>query len=1397
MDINNNQQINTFTKGMNTDTSDAFIGADQYRYAENLRISTDTNSSGGTLVPIDGTVRIDNTICDWDDIIAVTSARDMLIVVGTKKVDDLVYMQVYEYNTTDEYLLDVSPRSWRQMLVEGSNPTGMLLGNDSSVPSSISTVVRWESDRNVKLYIADGVHTLMVIRLDKQTDVEQAESGQDSSGVLLSPPKISLITEYTGDIRAAKVQYVYRFFIEGGAATGLSPISDQLVLYKDQNHGYGIDGDEGPSTGRAVYVEIPQDTISAVQSENSSINAIEIYRISYLLTGHEPKIDLIFSDVIEQWDGIDRGDSINTITIEELLSYAASQIKPREIESKGDYLFCANISYVKDGVDDKFKDIDTTAPSVGGNEPFKTYKWVRDQWIMPGTENSENPVLGGIGQYFKWEFSIKTVSIGFDNDIREGSETDDITSLRRGEVYRYGVILYDEHGQASSPKFIADIMVPPESEYPVVNQFDESGAILNRIGVKFSLVNDLSDKGVAGWEIVRCGRSYKDRINLFQGICSLPLLSYKDTREGATPWNDYAWSNTHFSSLSAERDNLYPGGFWSMQYYRDAWNGVGNVAYSDPNTLMFACPEYCYMEADTQNQIGNTKEKSFVFEPCACYNIPTYKYGQYAYIKSQQSSPDGMTVSSFRSIPTIDMFGNTSSEIIPNEDDGQWIDAYGPEGIDSEDIRSSYISDGNSFNDCINIRLLDNTDIAQYAAFYHITPVGVCDVSQFTHPNTNVGINECAYVTVPEDQYKSFSSVNGENKSLTFMNNTTNIGSKNFINWVASGIDAEGYEGQLQVQIIDALTASNANIKGGPKKHGYITENTVGLVRYAGTGGKCILLSAKTDDGQSFGYFNSQSLDNIFPIQIGNIKNSNAIPYGGFSNQSKLSSVYYGYGNFTDGAELDVFDGDTYLCMFTYNAAHCFVDKDMWNIPKLSVIYTVPIESNINLKARAGYLYQDAQKNNQSDMNRFIQDHPVSIQLYETGYTQGSGNYAYIYNAAYDSLPDVLKYIPVYYNSVQSNTYDCRIHYTKPKENNQAIDTWFSSDSDSFIDVDSRYGAVTGMRLFKDKLIFWQERATGLLTVNEKTVVSNVDNGNIILADNPGVVQRYDYISTKYGMKKGQHTDTQSDNALYWWDSDNKELLQYSNGLVPLTKAHLVENYINEREESVKPCVSYYCDFDEIIANVRRRGERGESLVFNEKLNTFTGIYTFDPIYSSSIGNDLYLAKASTTSGDKAEMHVMSSNENSANTYLFSHPAYPAIQYIVNNQSTFVKTFDIQTMGGNFYGGGGHGERSTNQVNNQDLKMYPRVTLKGNDTQALRPLKLSYQTPLRQYAEISGDRMTNREYDFRLDIPRNGDSQDWGDRLRGKTMQCTIKSDSNSKNFSLQYVITKYRMSWS
>ena len=50
----NNQQINVFNKGMNTDTSDAYISSDQYRYAENLRFTMNNESTTGELHTIEG-----------------------------------------------------------------------------------------------------------------------------------------------------------------------------------------------------------------------------------------------------------------------------------------------------------------------------------------------------------------------------------------------------------------------------------------------------------------------------------------------------------------------------------------------------------------------------------------------------------------------------------------------------------------------------------------------------------------------------------------------------------------------------------------------------------------------------------------------------------------------------------------------------------------------------------------------------------------------------------------------------------------------------------------------------------------------------------------------------------------------------------------------------------------------------------------------------------------------------------------------------------------------------------------------------------------------------------------------------------------------------------------------
>ena len=105
------------------------------------------------------------------------------------------------------------------------------------------------------------------------------------------------------------------------------------------------------------------------------------------------------------------------------------------------------------------------------------------------------------------------------------------------------------------------------------------------------------------------------------------------------------------------------------------------------------------------------------------------------------------------------------------------------------------------------------------------------------------------------------------------------------------------------------------------------------------------------------------------------------------------------------------------------------------------------------------------------------------------------------------------------------------------------------------------------------------------------------------------------------------------------------------------------------------------------------------------------------------------------------------------------------VDYVVNPNSQIVKTFDNQYFG------------ATNI--NKDATL------------------AHYDTPLNQSSDIlSGDQITDREGDYRLAIPRNKNSV-YGDRMKGKYMQCKLVHTDATKDMSLQYIMTKYRISCS
>ena len=106
MDINQNQQTNTFVKGMNTDTSDMYLSSDQYRYAENVRVVTNEDSNSGELHLIEGTVLSEHTN---KEILATNYIRDIAVYImkdpdSSRVVDEGLETEHTEYTHGSWYV---------------------------------------------------------------------------------------------------------------------------------------------------------------------------------------------------------------------------------------------------------------------------------------------------------------------------------------------------------------------------------------------------------------------------------------------------------------------------------------------------------------------------------------------------------------------------------------------------------------------------------------------------------------------------------------------------------------------------------------------------------------------------------------------------------------------------------------------------------------------------------------------------------------------------------------------------------------------------------------------------------------------------------------------------------------------------------------------------------------------------------------------------------------------------------------------------------------------------------------------------------------------------------------------------------------------------------------------
>ena len=274
-------------------------------------------------------------------------------------------------------------------------------------------------------------------------------------------------------------------------------------------------------------------------------------------------------------------------------------------------------------------------------------------------------------------------------------------------------------------------------------------------------------------------------------------------------------------------------------------------------------------------------------------------------------------------------------------------------------------------------------------------------------------------------------------------------------------------------------------------------------------------------------------------------------------------------------------------------------------------------------------------------------------------------------------------------------------------------------------------------------------------------------------------------------MKENQFADTQSDTTLYWWDYDRHEICAYTDGLavIPLSKVKSIQNFLNQCSEELldNPNLLYDKKYNEVLFNVT--GLDVETLVYNESMQYFSATYSIDPTYHMEFTNRVLMSKEKL---DQFKEWNKTINERSYG--LDDDELYPSLKYIINDNQLYTKVFDTVEFAGTMYSGGYWDyEDETTGI----------LTENGH-----APIKFEFNTSLKQHGELTSDRITNRQYEFKFSVPRSGKriidglkrkwvESEYGDRLRGKTMQCEMSSDDNSLDFSLQYILTKYRISWS
>lgn len=254
---NNNNTIhaNYFLKGMNSDTSSEFIDSQSYRYGLNIRVNSYTsieealnpNNTAGAVSPIQSGKRYEGIVLSGIQVLCTNSINNIGIVI-----------------TADQPNED-GDKLWHiyRVVIENDKPIFTEIckniNNKYTKKNKFTTVITYDSEQSIKLFIADGEHPIISINIhgDNLEYLNGLTSVDQIIDRYLYPwEQASLYEKISGTLPVSIIQYSYRFFKKYGICSKISPLTKRFYTMnytKDQEAG----NKNGTSTNIGYRLRIP------------------------------------------------------------------------------------------------------------------------------------------------------------------------------------------------------------------------------------------------------------------------------------------------------------------------------------------------------------------------------------------------------------------------------------------------------------------------------------------------------------------------------------------------------------------------------------------------------------------------------------------------------------------------------------------------------------------------------------------------------------------------------------------------------------------------------------------------------------------------------------------------------------------------------------------------------------------------------------------------------------------------------------------------------------------------------------------------------------------------------------------------------------------------------------